>query len=265
MSQKITLGVTNLSFHRVTAALITKFLQKMGFEVERTYAPHETNFQRLMKGEVDALISAWLPSSHGGYKEKVQKEVPLMELGFHYSPYALWGVSEYVPSDLVIAVEDLLKPEVIDQMKSSIQGINLGAGITRFSIKMMEAYGLNDAGYQFHTGTEKDCFESFEHAVANNEWIIVPLWKPQFLHYKYTIRELKEPKGLLGTVDKAVLLLREDKKFMFSQTQLDQLDAIQFSNEVIAALDYKVSREGRDIDKVADGWLKENQLHDYYE
>ncbi|MEM6737655.1 MAG: glycine betaine ABC transporter substrate-binding protein [Bacteroidota bacterium] len=260
MSQKITLGVTNLSFHRVTAALIAKVIQKMGFEVERTYAPHEANFQRLMKGEIDALTSAWLPSSHGGYREKVQKKVPLMELGFHYSPYALWGVPEYVPSDLVIEVKDLLKPEVIGQMKSSIQGINPGAGITRFSIKMMEMYGLNDAGYQFHTGTEEDCFESFEHAVENKEWIIVPLWKPQFLHYKYTIRELKEPKGLLGTVDKAVLLLREDKKFIFSQAQLDQLDAIQFSNEVIAALDYKVSREGRDMDKVADSWLKENQL-----
>jgi len=31
------------------------------------------------------------------------------------------------------------------------------------------------------------------------------------------IRELADPKGLLGSVDRAVLLLREDKQALFSQ------------------------------------------------
>jgi len=35
-------------------------------------------------------------------------------------------------------------------MKHDIQGINPGAGTTRFSIKMMGEYGLNAAGYRFH-------------------------------------------------------------------------------------------------------------------
>ncbi|QDT03244.1 Glycine betaine/carnitine transport binding protein GbuC precursor [Rubripirellula lacrimiformis] len=255
MSKQITVGVTDLSFHHVAGALVANVLTEMGFEVERVYSPHEANFQKLKSGEVDMLASAWLPSSHGGYKGEVERTVPLIELGLHYEPYALWGVPEYVPADDVREIADLLKPDVVKKMKSDIQGINPGAGITRFSIKMMDEYGLNDAGYRFHSGTEEDCFGAFERAVGNKQWMVVPLWKPQFLHYQYAIRELAEPKGLLGTVDKAVLLLRQDKQSMFTKDELQTLDGLKFSNDIIAELDYRVCREGKPLDEVAAKWL----------
>lgn len=86
-NKKITLGVTNLSFHRIAASLVTNTLVKMGFEVERSYAPHQENFERLNTGEIVMLASAWLPSSHGIYKSNVEKKVPLLELGLHYKAY----------------------------------------------------------------------------------------------------------------------------------------------------------------------------------
>ena len=260
MSKKITLGVIDLSFHHLAASLVTHVLKEMGFEVERVYSPHEENFKKLKAGEVDLLASAWLPSSHGAYKADTENVVSLIELGLHYEPYALWGVPDYVPIKDVAEVSDLLKPEVIKKMKPTIQGINPGAGITRFSIKMMDEYGLNDAGYQFFPGTEEDCFSAFEQAVENKDWVLVPLWKPQFLHYKYNIREIKEPKGLLGIVDRAVLLLREDKKDLFTKEQIQSLDSLRFSNEIIAELDYKVCRENGKLDEVTKEWLLAHQL-----
>ncbi|QIA66140.1 glycine/betaine ABC transporter [Vibrio astriarenae] len=254
------MGVTDLSFHRTTASLVANVLQSMGFEVERIFSPHQDNFAKLKTGEVDMLSSAWLPSSHGIYKSDVEEVEPLIELGLHYEPYALWGVPDYVPKDVVSEVADLVKPEVIEKMSPKIQGINPGAGITRFSIKMMKEYGLSDAGYQFFTGTEEDCFSAFENAVANKEWVVVPLWKPQFLHYRYDIREIKDPKGLLGIVDRAVLLLREDKKSLFTSEQLQKLDSLKFSNDIIAELDYKVCREGKPQDEVTHDWLVEQGI-----
>lgn len=258
MPDPVALGVTDLSFHRVTASLVAHVIEDMGVEVKRVYAHHETNFQRLKTGETDLLCSAWLPSSHGGYKEDVETEVPLLELGLHYEPYALWGVPDYVPTQAVVAVSDLLKPDVVEKMRPDIQGINAGAGITRFSIKMMDEYGLSDAGYRFHTGTEEDCFGTFEAAVKNREWVVVPLWKPQFLHYKIPIRELTEEKSLLGTVDRAVLLLREDRSSVFTAQQLATLDDLRFGNDVIAELDYLVCREGKDMDTATRKWLNQN-------
>lgn len=260
MPKSITLGVTDLSFHRVTASLVTHVLNDMGFEVNRIYSPHQDNFAKLKSGELDMLSSAWLPSSHGIYKADVEDVQPLLELSLHYEPYALWGVPDYIPENAVSEVSDLLKPDVIARMNKDIQGINPGAGITRFSIKMMDEYGLNQAGYRFHTGTEEDCFTAFEQAVDNKEWVAVPLWKPQFLHHKYAIREIKEPKGLLGIVDRAVLLLREDRAQLFSQAQIKTLDTLRFSNEIIAELDYLVSREGLLLDEVTRNWLDSQKL-----
>lgn len=255
MSKKVTIGVTDLSFHHVAGSLVTNILEDMGFEVNRIYSPHEENFKKLKEGEVDMLTSAWLPSSHGVYKSEVEETVPLIEMGLHYEPYALWGVPDYVPVKDVAEVSDLLKPEVIQKMKSTIQGINPGAGITRFSIQMMNKYGLNEAGYKFLTGTEEDCFGTFEQAVENQEWIVVPLWKPQFLHYRYNIRELKDPLGLLGTVDRAVLLVRQDRTLLFTKEDLQTLNTLQFSNEIIAELDYQVCRDNQSLDKATQHWL----------
>jgi len=255
MSKTITIGVTDLSFHRVTASLVAYVLEGTGFEVKRIYSPHQDNFSKLKTGEVDLLTSAWLPSSHGIYKADVEEVIPVVELGPHYQPYALWGVPDYIPVEEVAEVSDLLKSNVVQKKKHTIQGINAGTGITRFSLKMMEECGLNAGGYTFLTGTEEDCFSAFEHAVENKEWIVVPLWKPQFLHYRHNIRELREPKGLLGIVDRAVLLLREDKKSLFTKEELQTLDSLRFSNELIAELDHQVSRCNEPLDQVTQKWL----------
>ncbi|PXY02322.1 glycine/betaine ABC transporter [Marinifilum breve] len=254
----ISLGVTDLSFHRVTASLLTNVLRSMGFDVNRVYAPHQDNFDRLRLGEVDMLTSAWLPFSDGKFKAEVEKEVSLLELGLHYNPYSMWAVPDYVPIEEVAEIADLHKQKVFEKMRPAIQGVCSGAGITRSSRKMMNLYGLNKTGYRFFTGTEECCYGALEHAFANQEWIVVPLWKPNYLHHLYGIRELKDPKGLLGSVDKAVLLLREDRKHLFSADQLHLLDSLRFSNEIISELDYQVSCKNEILDELTYRWLLAN-------
>ncbi len=58
MTKKITMGVTDLSFHRTTASLVNNVLKAMGFEVERIFSPHQENFEKLKAGQVDMLSSA---------------------------------------------------------------------------------------------------------------------------------------------------------------------------------------------------------------
>jgi glycine betaine/proline transport system substrate-binding protein len=253
------MGVTDLSFHRVTASLIENILLRFGFCVNKIYSKHEDNFEKLASGEVDLLCSAWLPFNHGIYKYKIEETVPLIELGLHYEPYALWGVPDYVPADKVSEITDLLKPIVLQRMNKNIQGINIGAGITRFSLKMMDEYKLSKAGYIFNTGTEAQCFAAIENAITRKEWIIIPLWKPQYLHHEYNIRELKEPRGLLGSVDKAILLLREDRKNLFSENEIFILDSVRFNNEIIAGLDYEVSKKKKELDRVTKEFFKLNK------
>ncbi|WP_232775027.1 MULTISPECIES: glycine betaine ABC transporter substrate-binding protein [unclassified Shewanella] len=260
--QVIRMGVTDLSFHRVTAAVVAQVIRVMGKEVQRSYALHEANFDRLGEGKVDMVCSAWLPHSHGIYRQHVEERVPTQQLGLHYEPYALWGVPDYVPAELVSSIEDLLKPEVQQRMRPTIQGIGEGAGITRFSKNIMVQYGLTAAGYQFKTGTQADCVAAFESAAAVNDWVIVPLWHPQFLHHQYRIRELQDPRGLLGGKDKAVLLARKvELTRNFSPEQIKVLDNIVMSNQIVAELDYAVNRQGMTEDEAAANWLMTNPQH----
>lgn len=249
------LGVTDLSFHRATAAVVVAVLTRLGYRVQRSYALHEANFERLRNGDIDLLASAWLPYSHGVYQNRVHEVVTTRELGLHYQPYALWGVPDYVPADVVGSVADLLKPEVRQRMTPLIQGIGPGAGITRFSLRMMDEYGLSAAGYRFQTGTQQQCFDAFEQAVAAQRWVVVPLWHPQFLHARYRIRELQDPKGLLGGTDRAVLLARSDRLSRLTPAQLQVLDNIRLDNRIVATLDYAINREGQSEDQAAEAWL----------
>ena len=57
------------------------------------------------------------------------------------------------------------------------------------------------------------------------------------------------------TIDRAVILLREDRKSLFSEAQLSRLEALRFSNDIIAELDYKVCRENQPLDEVTRRWL----------
>lgn len=250
-SRVIRLGVTDLSFHRATAAIVALVLQRLGLTVERQYALHEVNFERLREGSIDMLASAWLPCSHGVYRQTVAAR----ELGLHYQPYALWGVPDYVSEADVASIEDLLKPEVRARMHPQIRGIGLGAGITRFSLKIMDEYGLSDAGYQFRTGSQDDCIEAFEALYGQRRWGIVPLWHPQFLHHRYRIRELKDPKGLLGSVDRAVLLAREDRLALLTTAEIQVLDNISLSNQIVAELDDAFNRGEQSADEAAGEWL----------
>lgn len=88
--------------------------------------------------------------------------------------------------------------------------------------------------------------------------MVIPFWKPQHLNLQHSIRELKDPKSILNTNNKACFLLREHKKHLFTQKELESLNDLQFSNEIIENLDYKVSIEKTPLDLTTLVWLKKH-------
>jgi len=235
MKELIHIGHIGLSFHEASAIEVAKILKFHGHPVSFSSAPHEAAFDMLGKGEIDLLASAWLPSSHEVYLNPLLEQAE--KLTVLYEPYCIWGVPDYIPESDVSEVSDLLREPALSQMSRLIQGINPGAGISRFSVEMILAYGLNDAGYGFRSGTEEDCFDRFEKAVAEQRWVVIPLWHPQFLHNRYKIRALTEPKGLLGTQDEATLIIRKDAKPKICEAALDELSQLYIGNQKLSALE----------------------------
>jgi glycine betaine/proline transport system substrate-binding protein len=228
-------GHIDLSFHDAAAWEVERILAEYGHAVHRTAAPHEEMFAALRRGDVDVLVAAWLPHSHGGYLESFAHDVT--EVTVLYEPYCLWGVPDYVPPSAVTGIGDLAKPDVLQRMERLIQGINPGAGISRFSTRVVQDYGLADHGYEFRTGTEQQCFGRFIDAVAERRWVVVPLWQPQWLHHRYRIRELSDPRGLLGGVDRATLLVRKDAEKQIGYAALSELRELHLGNRRVSELD----------------------------
>ena len=66
-SDPIIAGNIVLSFHRAAAGVTRRILESHGHRVKSVEANHEELFDLLRNGDVDVLVSAWLPSSHGEY------------------------------------------------------------------------------------------------------------------------------------------------------------------------------------------------------
>jgi glycine betaine/proline transport system substrate-binding protein len=206
-----------------------------GHEIQRSAAPHEQMFQQMQQRAVDVLVSAWLPASHGAYLAPFEHEVS--KISVLYEPYCIWAVPEFVPETEVAAVSDLFRPSVLERMERLIQGINSGAGISRFSQAIISQYGLDLAGYHFKSGTEDECFGRFIKAAAEERWIVIPLWHPQWLHHRYRIRALDEPRGLLGGRDQATLIVRKDAESSIGEEALAELRRLHLGNAKVSELD----------------------------
>ncbi|MET9297073.1 glycine betaine ABC transporter substrate-binding protein [Streptomyces sp. NPDC003077] len=249
----VTVGNIALSFHRAVAAVTRRVLEKHGHRVRGVEAPHERVFRLQEQNAVDVLVSAWLPSSHDVYLSRYADRVRV--LAPQYEPYCVWAVPPYVPQEAVSEVADLLRPEVATRMTTAIQGINPGAGISRFSARMVRAYGLDRAGYAFVPGGESDFTARVDRGVADREWFVVPLWRPQYLNRLHQLRALAEPKGLLGTVDGASPVITREALGRIDPAAVAELNALHLGNEGVEEIDSLINVDGLPALEAADRFL----------
>ncbi|MEO1490538.1 MAG: glycine betaine ABC transporter substrate-binding protein [Pseudomonadota bacterium] len=256
MTTPFVIGQIGLSFHAAATAVLTEVLKDLGHTVEIREAPHEEMFRMHQAGEVDLVCSAWLPDSHQVYIAPYEAEIE--KLGVIYTPYCIWGVPTYAPADLT-SVEDLARPDIASQFRKLIQGINPGAGISRFSRQMVDDYGLATLGFHFENGSLDDCTGAFLDTIESEELAVVPLWRPQWLHNEVEMRELQDPRGLLGGQDDATLVLRSDAKAKLSATGLQFLRNVSVGNTGVSEIDHAMCRNGVAPGDAARAWISRNQ------
>jgi glycine betaine/proline transport system substrate-binding protein len=255
----IRLGQVGLSFYAVVGGIVQEVLEQDGYEVEVTTGSHGDIFPKLGAGEVDILAAAWLPDGHAPLYAKVN-DVTFIVGELYGDARLYWAVPDYVPADLVRSIDDLKKPDVAAQMDKRIRGIGATSGLMVGASKISEAYGLNAAGYEVTPGEAKDWIANFKQAVAEQRWLIMPLWQPQWINAAYKIRVLDEPKGIYGKGDTAVLLGHETLKGKLSPATLDRLASITLSIDAVTQMDLWVNVDGLTPRDAAKRWLAANPL-----
>lgn len=254
---KVVLGRISLSFYAVTGEVVQAVLERLGHKVEVKEGTHDVIFPLLAKGEVDLLNAAWLPNAHRVYWERHQQD--LAELGTLYEGAQLyWTVPAYVPPDAVRSAADLAKPEVAAKMDRTIRSIGAGAGITINSKKAVTEYGLEGAGYNVVAGTPKEWVDNFAAAYAGQRWLVMPLWRPQYLNKAYSLRVLDDPRGALGSADRAVLLGNRAARERLPKRTLEVLSKVRIPVDDVTAMDYAVNGEKKSPAEAAKAWMSTN-------
>jgi glycine betaine/proline transport system substrate-binding protein len=196
------------------AEFVTKLAAKLikdelGTEVELVQSDVAPLYQGVSRGDLDAMMMAWLPQTHADYYDKVKDKVET--LGTVYDGAKLgWVVPAYIPESEVASIEDLKKPDVQKKLSGIVQGIDPGAGLTRLSEKAVKDYGLDD--YKLQISSEAGMLTTVDRAMRSEKWFVATSWSPHWMFGKYKLRYLTDPKKSLGEAEHVDVLARKDFK-----------------------------------------------------
>ena len=204
----VRIGWTAWSSAEAVLNIARKVLEdRMGYEVEPVMTNIGVQYQGLSRGNIDAMLMAWLPTTHKPYWDKFATEV--VNLGPVYLGARLgWAVPAYVPESELGSVEDLKRIEVRERLHRQIQGIDPGSGLMQVSEKALEAYGLED--YHLISASGAGMTAALERAARREQWIVVTAWSPHWMFARWDLRYLKDPQGVLGGKERVHVLVRRD-------------------------------------------------------
>ncbi len=253
----VVLGQVGLSFYAVVGGVVQELLEREGYTVEVVEGPHAEIFPQLGEGEVDMLAAAWLPSGHGALY------APVEEITFHIAPIYenadfFWAVPSYVPKSEVASIADLARPDVAERMPNTIVSLPEATGLTTGGRRVMDAYGLADAGYELVAAPPNEWLRTFREAVENEQWVVFPLWQPQWVNAVYDIRALDEPENAYGDPDTAYLIGHQQLREKLDADTMDLLTSIRFEVSDVTEMDRLMNVDGMSARDAARTWMEAN-------
>jgi glycine betaine/proline transport system substrate-binding protein len=191
----LTIGVFNgWPEGEAVSYLWKSILEKKGYNVTLKYADAGPVFAGVSTGDYDLALDGWLPTTHAAYLKKYGSKI--VDLG-------AWNAD----AKLTVAVNKDAPIDSLDQLAANaakfgnrIVGIEPGAGLTAaVTNKVIPAYGLEKM--KFVTSSTPAMLAELKSATSKHENIAVTLWRPQWAYAAFPIKDLKDPKGTLGTAE----------------------------------------------------------------
>ena len=254
---EVRLGQVGLSFYAVKGEVARAVLEENGHTVETIEGSHADIYPRLGAGEVDLLAASWLPNGHADLFAEVESSVERLTPLYDDARF-FWVVPDYVPEDQVSAIADLADPAVAERMNKTIATLAPSTGLTIGAERMMEEYGLDDAGYELVPGSAEDWVASLRTATQNEEWVVLPLWQPQWLNADFAVRRLDDTRNVYGADDTTWLVAHEDLSEKLDEQTLQHLSNIRLPITAVTEMDRLVNVEGLTPREAAARWMADN-------
>lgn len=245
--QAVNLAYVEWETEVASTHVVGQVLEDLGYDVTLTPLDNGIMWEALANGEVDGMVSAWLPQTHAPQVEKYKGRID--NLGENL----LGGkIGLVVPSYMdVDSIEDLT-----DEAGKTITGIEPGANITGTTEKAYEIYP-NLEGWTVLSSSSVAMTGALKQAIENKEEIIVTGWSPHWKFNLFDLKYLDDPKGMYGTEEYIGTFARngfkEDNPGAYSV-----LDNFHWTPEDIESVMYDIM-EGMDPKDAAKKWIEENE------
>ncbi len=166
--------------------------EKLGYEVKLMPVAAGIMWQGVARGKLDAMLSAWLPGTHGAYYEKMKDKV--VNLAINY-PDARIGliVPEYVSAN---GIADLQAQK--DAFGGRVVGIDAGAGVMIKTDEAIKQYGLD---YKLVASSGSGMIAELTRAENEKKPVVVTGWIPHWMFAKWKLKFLDDPKKVYGDTE----------------------------------------------------------------
>jgi len=228
-------------------------LEEKGYSVTFEYADAGAVFLGLSQGEYDLVLDGWLPITHADYIDQFGDD--LEDLGpWNEDAKLTVAVNEDAPID---SIDELL--ENADMFGNRIVGIEAGAGLTTImENEVIPGYDLG--GMDFVASSTPAMLAELQAATDADENIAVTLWRPHWAYDAFRIKDLEDPKGLLGDQEGIHTFTRTGFADDFPELQ-GWLSEWSMDSDTLYSLENTLFNDPAtdDLESLTADWIAENQ------
>lgn len=204
--QIVRIAYTNWASSVASANLVKAvFQEKLGMRCDLMQMDARRMWEASANGEVDAMLSAWLPDTHAHYMEEFADQV--VDLGPNLIGTRTGLVVPDVKLSRLAAGAGIRKSYIhIDSMEEikghaekfqhRIIGIEPEAGIMRQTALAMKAYGLE--GFELIHSNESKMIKALSEAILHQRWIVITGWVPHWSFARWNLKFLHDPQNIYG-------------------------------------------------------------------
>ncbi|WP_447926672.1 glycine betaine ABC transporter substrate-binding protein [Vreelandella sp. EE27] len=245
----INLAYVEWSSEVASTNVIAAVLEQAGFEVNMTSLSAAAMFQALSTGDADAIVAAWLPTTHAEYMERIDGDVEDLGPNLDGTKLGL-VVPEYTDVDSIDALNDnaaLFDNEII--------GIDPGAGLMGLAEEVVDTYDLE---LNLRSGSDATMVAALSNAINNEEDIVVTSWTPHWMFARWDLKYLDDPEGVFGGAEQIHTVVRNGFEDEMPEAYAI-LDAFEWTPEQMGEVMLMNQEDGSDPYETAKQWVEENQ------
>ncbi len=238
----------------ISTHVLAAVLEDVGYNVEVSQVEAGPMFTSVADGDSDFHTSAWLPATHQSYWDEYGDDLEKVNEVLDKAPLAL-TVPSYMED--VNSIEDLIDNEELgESVDWKIIGIDPGAGIMQNTETAIEEYGLDD--WELTVSSEAAMLAELQEAIANEEPIIVPLWKPHWIFGVEDLKMLEDPQEIFGGEGDQIYTVARKGLEEDAPAAYRVLQQYEETYEMVEELMPLVHDEGQDVEEVAQQFLDDN-------